>query len=125
MSVSMALINKRAQTAADLQKLIKDKNNEMMVANAEMLQKVTITLEKEARRGAFDVESYKEAFRIVKEALKESAESGRIAKEEMAKNMIEISKINKENAADLEKITQEFRKLYVEGEGPQIGIALQ
>ena len=43
----------------------------------------------------------------------------------MAKNMIEISKINKENAADLEKITQEFRKLYVEGEGPQIGIALQ
>ena len=97
----------------------------MMVANAEMLQKVTITLEKEARRGAFDVESYKEAFRIVKEALKESAESGRLAKEEMAKNMIEISKINKENAADLEKITQEFRKLYVEGEGPQIGIALQ
>lgn len=125
MSVSMALINKRSQKAADLQKLIKDKNNEMMVANAEMLQKVTLTLEKESRRGAYDIESYKKAFEITIQALRESAESSRLAKEERAQNMAEITRINKENSQELEKIAQTLKKFYVEGEGAQLAQALQ
>lgn len=125
MSVSMALINKRAEAAADLQKLVKDKNNEMMVANAEMLKKVTITLEKESRRGAYDIESYKKAYSTVIEALRESAENTRVAREERAKNLEEIAKINRENSQELGKIAETFKKFYVEGEGTTVAKELE
>lgn len=125
MSVAMALINKRAKDAADTQKLIKDKNNELIIANAEMLKNVTITLEQEARRGAIDVESYKKAYVTVTEALAESAESIKQAKIERDKGMAEIAKINKEQAQRLDQIATEVRKFYVLGEDATTAKALE
>jgi uncharacterized protein YaaN involved in tellurite resistance len=124
-SVAMALINKRAQKSADLQKLIKDKNNEMMVGNAEMLAKVTVTLEEESRRGAYDIESYRQAYTTVIDALKQSADSARVAREERTKNMAEIAKINRENARELEGIAETMRKFYVDGESAVTSKALR
>lgn len=128
MSIAMALINKRAQAAVDVQKMVKDTNNRLMVANAEMLKKVTITLEKESRRGAFDIESYKKSYETCIEALRESAENARIAKEERAKNMAELVKINRDNAMELDKISQNLKKhLFYDGEqqGAQLSDSLK
>ena len=125
MSVSMALINKRAQEMANSQKLIKDKNNELIVANAEMLKNVTITLEQESRRGSIDVESYKKAYSTVTEALKESAMALKEAKAERERNMQEIAQINAENAKELGAIAEEVKKFYVTGESARVASALK
>ena len=121
----MALINKRAQEMANSQKLIKDKNNELIVANAEMLKNVTITLEQESRRGSIDVESYKKDYSTVTEALKESAMALKEAKAERERNMQEIAQINAENAKELGAIAEEVKKFYVTGESARVASALK
>ena len=125
MSVSMALINKRAQEMANSQKLIKDKNNELIMANAEMLKNVTITLEQESRRGSIDVESYKKAYSTVTEALKESAMALKEAKAERERNMQEIAQINAENAKELGAIAEEVKKFYGTGESARVASPLK
>lgn len=112
MNVTMALINKNEQAAANLQKMIKDKNNEMMIANAEMLANVTLTLEQENRRGAYDIESYRKAYSITIDALKKSEESMKVAKAERAENMKKIIEINRENSKELHKIAENMKKFY-------------
>lgn len=125
MSISMALVNQRAKTMADVQKTVKDKNNELMVANAKMIRDVTVTLERESRRGTIDIEAYKEAYETVTEALVESTKSLREAKVEREKNMEEIAKINREMSEKFKAIGEETRRFYLDGDTIQTAAALK
>lgn len=125
MSISMALVNQRAQAMASVQKIIKDKNNELMVANARMMKDVTITLEKETRRGVIDVEAYKEAYTTVTEALIESQKALTEARSKREQDMQEIVKINNEMAEKFKEIGEEVKKFYLDGSKIQVAKALQ
>lgn len=124
-SISMALINNRQQKISEIQTMVKDKNNEMILANANMLKNVTVALEKESRRGAIDAETYIEARKTVISALEESFQSNKQAREEILKSCNEIAAANRESDKRLAELAENFRKFYVEGEGAVVSEALR
>ena len=124
-SIAMALINQRSKTIADVQKTVKDKNNELMVANAKMIKDITITLEKESRRGVIDVEAYKEAFTTVTEALMESQKALQESREKREKDMQEIAKINKEMSDKFKEMGEDARRFYLDDDSIQVAKALK
>lgn len=125
MSISMALVNEREKTYADIQKTVKDKNNELIVANAKMIKDITVTIEKESRRGTIDIEAYKEAYTTITEALEESTKSLREAKADREKNLQEIVKINQEMASRINQIGEETRRFYLDDDTIQTAKALK
>lgn len=117
-SISMALINRRQEEALMIQKTIRDVNNKMIEENARKFKDTTIAIGKESQRATIDVETYKKAYSMTMEALKVSAENTIKAKEERAKNLAELERIDRENQEELKKIMGTWQSYYVEGSSP-------
>ena len=124
-SIAMALINQREKEAIEIQKAVRDKNNELVKSTAKMMKDITISIEKESRRGMIDVEAYKEAFATTTEALLESQKAFIEAKEKRAKDMEEIAKFNKEMVEKFKEMSEETRKFYLDDDNIQTAKALR